>query len=299
MIKRTLHFSSPAYLRVQNRQLVIELIESQATHSVPIEDIGVVVFEHPQITISHMALSLLVENNAAVITCNNSYLPIGLMLPLEGNYLQSERFRYQLEASTPLKKQLWQQTVVSKIYNQAQLLKINRQLAEPMLKWSASVKSGDSENLEARAAAFYWQRVFPLQYNFCRDRNGEPPNNFLNYGYAILRACIARSLVAAGLLPTFGLHHHNRYNAYCLADDIMEPYRPFVDWIVSEMIETEVPSDSLETRHKRKLLELLQMDAFIGGKTRPLMIATQTTAFSLTKCYARENRKISYPSLQP
>lgn len=298
MLKRTLHFGSPAYLRAQNKQLVIELPDKKETHTVHIEDIGVVVLENPQITISHAALSLLLENNAAVITCNDTFHPNGLFLPLEGNYLQSERFRHQHGASLPLKKQLWQQTVMAKISNQALLLKTQGQNMEPMLRWAGLVKSGDTENLEARAAAYYWTRVFPLIPDFCRERSGEPPNNMLNYGYAILRACTARSLVAAGLLPTMGIHHHNRYNSYCLADDIMEPYRPFVDMLVAEMTEWENPPEFLEKKHKEQLLKLLQLDVGIEGKTSPLMLALQTTSTSLTHCFAGDSRKISYPTLK-
>ncbi len=298
MLKRTLHFGSPAYLRVQNKQLVVELPDKKETHTVHIEDIGVVVLENPQITISHSALSLLLENNAAVITCNNSYLPNGLFLPLEGNYLQSERFRHQQGASLPLKKQLWQQTVIAKINNQALLLSSQGQAIEPMLRWAGLVKSGDPENLEARAAAFYWTKVFPQIPAFCRDRSGVPPNNMLNYGYAILRACTARSLTAAGLLPTMGIHHHNRYNAYCLADDIMEPYRPFVDMLVAEMTERECPPEILEKKHKEQLLKLLQLDVYIEGKTSPLMLALQATSISLTRCFAGDSRKITYPALK-
>ncbi len=250
MIKRTLYFGNPAYLSMRNAQLVIHLPEvvnnndlpesfkKEAQTTIPIEDIGVMVLDHKQITITHGLMEALLANNAAVITCDSSRMPVGLLLPLSGNTLQSERFNAQLEASLPLRKQLWQQTIQCKIENQAHVLKTMRgEVVKNMLVWAGDVKSGDSDNLEARAAAYYWKNMFPATPNFTRGREGVPPNNLLNYGYAILRAIVARALVGSGLLPTFGIHHHNRYNAYCLADDIMEPYRPFVDKLVVEIVD--------------------------------------------------------------
>ena len=255
MIKRTLYFGNPAYLSVRNAQLVIERPsdgdlppDNTATtiKTIPIEDVGVVILDHRQITVTSSVLSTLLDNNVAVITCDDKSMPTGLLLPLHANTLQSERFQDQLEASLPLRKQLWQQTVEAKIRNQAAVLKITTgEDARNMLAWAGSVKSGDSENLEARAAAFYWRNVFPELEDFNRDRYGAAPNNLLNYGYAILRAVIARSLVGSGLLPTMGIHHHNRYNAYCLADDIMEPYRPYVDEIVIGIINEGIDYSTL------------------------------------------------------
>src|SRR5574344_2709718 len=235
MIKRTLCFSNPAYLSLKNAQMVIKLPEvekaevpdsfkQEAIRTIPIEDIGVVVLDHKQITITQGLLEMLLENNCAVITCDSSHLPVGLMLPLCGNTTQSERFRNQIEASLPLKKQLWQQTIIAKIENQAAVLAIQGVEIRNMQTWANDVKSGDSDNLEARAAVYYWKNLFADRPNFVRDREGDFPNALLNYGYAILRAIVARALVTSGLLPTLGIHHHNRYNAYCLADDIMEPY---------------------------------------------------------------------------
>ena len=245
MIKRTLCFSNPAYLSMRNDQLVIKLpqvekndslpdsFKESVTHTIPIEDIGVVVIDHKQITVTQGLLEALLANNCAIITCDKSHLPVGLMLPLSGNTIQNERFRHQLDASLPLKKQLWQQTVQQKIHNQAAVLQTCRNLpTSNMTKWEKDVRSGDPDNLEGRAAVFYWKNLFPEVDDFTREREGVAPNNMLNYGYAILRAVITRSLVSSGLLPTLGIHHHNRYNAYCLADDIMEPYRPYVDELV-------------------------------------------------------------------
>ncbi|MBR5433189.1 MAG: type II CRISPR-associated endonuclease Cas1 [Bacteroidales bacterium] len=309
MIKRTLYFGNPTYLSLQNEQLVIRLPEvekadvsasfkQQAIKTIPIEDIGIVLLDHKQITITQGLLEALLENNCAVITCDNSHLPVGLLLPLCGNYTQSERFRYQIEASLPLKKQLWQQTVVAKIQNQAAVLRAcrNAEIGN-MESWTEKVKSGDSDNIEARAAAYYWKNTFPKIDNFVRDREGVYPNNLLNYGYAILRAIVARALVASGMLPTLGIHHRNKYNAYCLADDIMEPYRPFVDKLVLQLYDSNETQSELTTELKRELLGIPVIEVTIQGKRSPLMVAVSTTTASLYKCYCGESRKIIYPSM--
>lgn len=308
MIKRTLCFTNPAYLSLKNSQLVIKLPEvetnsslpedfkSEATKTIPIEDIGVVVLDNKRITITQGVLEALLENNCAVITCNDSHLPIGMHLPLVGNTTQTERMRFQIEASLPLKKQLWQQTISAKIQNQAAVLKQMRGTeVRNMLKWASEVKSGDSENLEARAAVYYWQNAFPMIENFTRSREGVSPNNLLNYGYAILRAIVARALVSSGLLTTLGIHHRNKYNAYCLADDIMEPYRPYVDRLVMQLYDKYPNCEELTKELKAELLQIPVLDVVISGKKSPLMIAVSTTTSSLQKCYSGELRKIVYP----
>ena len=268
-------------------------------HSIPIEDIGVVVLENHQITITNALVESLLENNSAVITCDSSRMPNGLILPLSGNSVQSERFRAQLSSSLPLRKQLWQQTIQSKIHNQAAVLaKHSKCEIGNMLAWENKVKSGDTDNLEARAAVYYWRNVFTSIPLFIRGREEEPPNNLLNYGYAILRAVIARSLVSSGLLPTLGIHHHNRYNAYCLADDIMEPYRPYVDEIVIKIIKRGIDYQTISTDLKKELLKIPTIDVVIGGQRSPLMIAATTTTASLAKCFSGELRKIVYPEME-
>ena len=302
MIKRTLYFGNPAYLSLRNSQLVINLPEANGmddrtgNNTIPIEDIGIVLLDHKQITITQGLLEALLSNNAAVITCDSSRMPVGLLLPLSGNTTQSERFQAQIDASLPLRKQLWQQTVQAKIGNQAYVLNTCRNaVVKNMLAWVDEVKSGDSDNLEARAAAYYWANMFPAIPEFRRGREGTPPNNLLNYGYAILRAVVARSLVASGLLPTLGIHHHNRYNAYCLADDIMEPYRPFVDKLVVELTDTGEDIQELTKSLKAKLLSIPVLDVIINDQRSPLMKAVGITTASLAKCYLGEVRKIVYP----
>ena len=311
MVKRTLCFSNPAYLSLKNGQLVIKMPELEKNNTlpesfkkefvktIPIEDIGVLVIDNQQVTVTQGVLDALLENNSAVVSCNHNHLPTGLMLPLCGNTTQSERFRYQIDASQPLKKQLWQQTVQCKIRNQAAVLhQSTGTVVKNMLVWANDVKSGDSDNLEGRAAAYYWRNLFPQQPDFTRNPDGISPNNMLNYGYAILRAVIARSLVASGMLPTLGIHHHNRYNAYCLADDIMEPYRPYVDKLVIDLVGEIGFAEEIDTSIKMKLLQIPVTEVFIGGQRSPLMVAAQQTTASLFKCFSGELRKIAYPEIK-
>lgn len=310
MIKKTLCFSNPAYLSLRDAQLVIKLPEVEKAANLteefkkaneltrPIEDLGVVVLDHKQITITQGALEALLENNCAVITCDSNHMPVGLLLPLVGNTTQSERFRDQLDASLPLRKQLWQQTIQYKIRNQAAVLaQCSDAETKCMQVWANDVRSGDPDNLEARAAVYYWKSLFGHIPGFIRDREGVAPNNLLNYGYAILRAVVARSLVASGLLPTLGIHHHNRYNAYCLADDIMEPYRPYVDRLVVDIIEQYGIDVELSKDIKAELLSIPTLDVVIGGKRSPLMVGVSQTTASLYKCFSGELRKIAYPEI--
>lgn len=308
MIKKTLYFGNPAYLSLRKGQLVIkfpevesndslpETFKQQAEITKPIEDIGVIVLDNKRITLTSGLLEALLENSCAVITCNSQSMPVGLLLPLCGNTTQNERFRKQLDASLPLKKQLWQQTIKAKVYNQASVLSQYTEAETKCMRiWADNIKSGDSDNVEARAAAYYWKNLFPKIEGFIRDRNGVPPNNLLNYGYAILRAVVARSLVISGLLPTLGIYHHNRYNAYCLADDIMEPYRPYVDELVWSLVSTYGKTPELNKELKTKLLSIPTLEVRIEGKRSPLMVAVGQTTASLYKCFNGELRKIAYP----
>lgn len=298
MIKRTLYFGNRAYLSLKDNQLVVKK-NDEDPKTVPVEDVGYIVLDSPQVTLSCALLSFLMENNCAVICCDGRHLPSGLFLPLSGNSLQNERFRAQVEASLPLKKQLWQQTVQQKILNQASVLELfRRDSVKTMLGFAGSVRSGDADNREAVAAACYWKSLFPEIENFTRDRYGVPPNNAFNYGYAILRAVVARSLVSSGLLPTLGIHHANRYNAYCLADDIMEPYRPIVDKLIVEKLQDagEIPEE-LSKEFKVALLQIPVLDTRIDGKRSPLMNAVSQTTTSLCRCFLGETRKVLYPEV--
>lgn len=310
MIKRTLYFGNPAYLSLKQEQLVIRLPEveksnlpdeykKEAITTIPIEDIGVMILDHKQITMTQGLMEKLLTNNCAVITCDSNHMPHGLYLPLEGNTIQTERFKNQIEASLPLKKQLWQQTVQAKISNQASVLqKMTGSTTKNMQAWVNKVRSGDPDNYEARAAVYYWANLFSEIDGFTRHREGVPPNNLLNYGYAILRAIIARSLVGSGLLATLGIYHRNKYNAYCLADDIMEPYRPFVDKLVCEIIASAKDISVLDKDIKTQLLKIPVLDVIINNQRSPLMIASGQTTASLAQCFNGELRKIKYPSLE-
>jgi CRISP-associated protein Cas1 len=294
MVKRTLHFSNPAHLSFSNAQLVIDIKgEQKITKTIPIEDIGVVIIEHPQITLSISVLDALIKANVAVVSCDDHYMPSGMFLPLDGHNTQTERIRNQLNASEPLKKQLWQQTIKCKIENQAAVLEKLGIDGNRLKLLASKVLSGDSSNLEAQAAAYYWQQLYGS--DFVRSRKMESPNAQLNYGYAILRSLVARALSASGMYPSVGIHHRNKYNAFCLADDIMEPYRPFVDWQIINMFDGTELETGLTKDQKIKLLSLPQLDISIQQLTRPLFHAVSITTASLYKCFDGEIRKVSYP----
>lgn len=308
MIKKTLYFGNPAYLSLKDNQLLIKLPEvekcvgmpkyfkQECEKTFPIEDLGVIVLDNKQITLTQGLMEKLLENKTALIACDSSHMPVGLMLPLAGNKTQTEKFSTQIKASDPLKKNLWQQTVMQKITNQATALQRFRDCQINNLHyWAKNVKSGDSENHEARAAAYYWQNAFPTIEHFTRSSDGMPPNNLLNYGYAILRAIVARALVSSGLLPTLGIFHHNKYNAYCLADDIMEPYRPFVDALVFDIVDRYDNISILTKELKAELLSIPILDVKINKKKSPLMIAVSQTTASLVECFEGNLRKIKYP----
>ncbi|MCK4678394.1 MAG: type II CRISPR-associated endonuclease Cas1 [Bacteroidales bacterium] len=307
MIKRTLYFGNPAYLSLQNEQLVIKLPQLEKNESlpksfkednivtIPVEDIGIVLLDNRQITITQGLLAALTDNNTAILNCNTSHLPQGLMLPMYGHHAYTEKIKYQIDASLPLKKNLWQQTIAAKIKNQAALLESWGVEVQKMKYWAASVRSGDPNNYEARAAAYFWSA---FAVNFKRERFGEPPNNLLNYGYAVLRAVVARALVASGCIPALGIHHRNKYNPFCLADDIMEPYRPFVDNLVISIAEQHEDIEILTPDIKRELLTVPTIDIEIEKKISPLMVGIQRTTASLMKCFEGEQRKILYPELK-
>ena len=295
MLKKTLLIENKSSISSKNLQLIIKSETREGT--IPIEEIGFLVLDHPEIYISMPAMNLLIENNSAVIVCNKNHLPNGQFLNLNSHHIQQEIFKNQIEASLPLKKQLWQQTIIEKITNQGILLqKITGQ--KNTLDFLASkVLSGDSSNMEGVAASQYWKSFFETtDIAFKRERFGDYPNNFLNYGYAILRAATARALSGSGLLNTLGIHHKSKYNAFALADDIMEPFRPLVDEKVFEIIKQYEEQD-LNTKIKADLLQILTRTVYFEDEKSPLMVALQKTASSLQQCYTGERKKIKYPKL--
>jgi len=295
MLKRTLYIGNPAYLKLKDNQLqVIDPETKEIKGSAPVEDLAFLVLDNYQITMSHQLIVALQGNNVAIISCDAHHLPFGLMLPMSGHVEHSERLKVQMNVSEPLRKQLWKQTVEAKISQQMLLLKKLGKEYEPMTEYLNAVKSGDSTNMEGIAAQYYWKRMYE---NFSREREGEAPNNFLNYGYSIIRSIVARALVSSGLHPTIGLFHRNKYNPYCLADDIMEPYRPYVDELVYELMNLPSRPTELTTAIKAELLKLASCDVMMMQKLRPLMVAVSSTTSSLYKCYTGEQRVIRYPLL--
>src|SRR5690606_35978477 len=246
------------------------------------------------ITLSHQLVVALLGNNVAIVSCDAQHLPHGLMLPMSGHVEHSERLKHQLNVSETLRKQLWKQTVEAKISQQMLLLKKLKKNFEPMADYMNNVKSGDNTNMEGIAAQYYWKQLFE---NFSREREGDAPNDFLNFGYAILRSIVARAIVSSGLNPTIGIFHRNKYNPYCLADDLMEPYRPYVDELVVNLMMLPSRPEELTREVKFELLKIATCDVVMMQKLRPLMVAVSSTTSSLYKCYTSQQRVIRYPML--
>jgi CRISPR-associated protein Cas1 len=298
MIKRTLYFGNPAYLSVRNKQLCIKKTgDNPEEHTIPIEDIGVVIADHQQVTLTHSVVTMLQENNSVIVWCGSNHMPLSMSLPIYANDTYTEKLRYQVEASEPLKKQLWKQTIAAKIKNQAEVLRQLGYRYLPIQKMIPKINSGDPENYEGQAAAIYWNTLLRI-YEVTRGRDDGGPNVLFNYGYAILRAVIARNLVGSGCLPALGIHHSNKYNPYCLADDIMEPYRPIVDkYIMKYLSEIKEHDGILTKKDKAYLLQIPVLDVTIQGKDSPLMVGAQRTTASLVQCYQGKARKILYPDI--
>lgn len=294
MLYRSIYIGNPAYLKLKDNQMKIICPETKSEKgSVPVEDLGLLMLDHWQITISHQLIQHLMGNNVVVISCDEFHLPHGMMLPLYGNSTYSQRIKYQMEASEPLKKQLWKQTVECKITNQIAVLERLGNYAEPMYEYLKNVKSGDTTNMEGIAAQHYWKYL--ISPDFLRERFGNSPNQFFNFGYSVLRSIVARALVETGLLPALGIFHRNKYNPYCLADDMMEPYRPFVDFLVMKWLENNPKSEDLTKEAKAYLLQMATRDVRLDGQVRPLLVAVKHTVSSLYKCYLGEKRLILYP----
>lgn len=292
MIKQTLMFTSPVYLSLKDQQIVISFKDNKDTVTRSIEDVGFVVIENPQVSISVPLLNELADNNVSVVFCDKKQMPKTMLMTLEGNTTQQESYKFQIDASVPMKKNVWKQLVECKIKNQALLLNKVGKNGDVLKQYYMNVKSGDTDNREGAAAREYWGRIF--DDGFKRDREGLPPNNLLNYGYSILRAAVARALIGSGLYPAFGVFHRNRYNAFPLADDVMEPYRPFVDEIVYHLYYDGAVSE-LDNQSKGKLLRVLFSDVRMGKVTRPLENALTLTTASLLRMYKGETDKLSLP----
>lgn len=287
-------FTTPASLSMKNQQLVITRKETDEVVTRPIEDIGFVVVANQMVKMTVPLLNVLADNNVSVIFCDDKQMPKSMLMTLEGNTTLQESYRYQLDAHEPTKKRLWQQLVEAKVRNQAALLNKLGQDGDVLKPYYMNVKSGDSDNREGAAARIYWSMLFGKPFR--REREGEQPNGMLNYGYAILRAAVARALIGSGLYPAFGIFHRNRYNAFPLADDVMEPYRPFVDEMVYRLY-VDGAENELTTVAKSELLHVLFADVRMGKVTRPLEVALSMTTASLLKVYKGEESKLSLPAL--
>jgi CRISPR-associated protein Cas1 len=298
MLKRTLFFTSPCHLSIRLSQLFIQR-QDQEDRTIPLEDIAVLVLENPAITLTVACLQRLFEQVVVVVVCDAKHMPDALLLPSSANHVHAEVLRLQIEASLPLTKQLWRQTIQAKIRNQAELLeRLDRKGSSRLRQMGREVKSDDADNREGVAARVYWQNLFG-DPTFVREREGEAPNSLLNYGYAVLRAATARALVSSGLLCAIGIHHRNRYNPYGLADDIMEPYRPFVDQMVCDILRNGPAELQLTPEVKMKLLDVLACDTLLNGERSPLMVALSTTTASLVRCLRGEgNTELLYPCLR-
>ena len=292
MLKRAIYITNQVSLSVKNNQLVI-LPKDSTCSTIPIEDIGYVIIEHQQTMITIPAMNALSDNNVAVVFCGKNLMPRSMLLNLETSVIQGERYRHQIEATAPTKKQLWQQIIIAKIKNQSRLLAKLGKNGDRLMPLYKNVKSGDIDNREGIAAKIYWRELFG--HDFYREREGPPPNNLLNYGYAILRAAVARGLMGSGLFPAFGLFHHNRSNAFPLADDMMEPYRPYIDEIVYELYNNGI--DELNKEAKTRIVKALFCDTQFKNVLRPMDIGITYSCASLAKYFAGTCKKLNFPEI--
>jgi len=296
MIKRTIEIArEPAHLAVKLDQLLIQRHEAnlQTAASIPCEDIGLLLVDEPRTSYSHHALVKLLEFGAAVVICGRDHLPAGLLLPISGHTEVVHRLHDQMAVSKPLAKRLWQQIVVAKIRGQAANLPAGSSIQRKLLTLAGEVRSGDPSNVEAHASKLYWSAWLGEENPFKRDPDGDGLNGMLNYGYAVMRAAVARALVAAGLHPALGIHHANRSNPFCLADDLMEPLRPLVDARVRELRTWNL--QEIGPKSKPHLLSLLTVAARVGDQTGPLMVGLHRTVASLLRCYRGEEKRRLLP----
>lgn len=294
MIKRIVEISqSKSHLNIRHGQLVIGQ-NGQIMSSIPCEDIGVLLVDHQGVSYTHCVFTELLKCGAALVLCGGNHHPAGMLLPLDSNSVQTERFRQQVNAKEPVKKRLWKQIVQAKIKHQAKLLGKGNEYYKSLMTLRHRVKSGDTANIEAQASKKFWTAFFG-DANFRRDINGRSPNNLLNYGYMVMRAAVARALCSAGLLPALGIHHCNKYNAFCLADDVMEPFRGFVEAKVREICRGADYAGELDQQIKARLLEVLYDEVNIAGFKGPLMVGLHRTCASLVRCFAGEQKFIDLP----
>ena len=300
MVGRTILLSKPLKVALKDRQLCLTIYEDGEANMVqtPVEEVATVVIDHPQVVITTPAMVAMMQQNVNVVYCDDKHLPTGILKSTGNNHLINKRARMQLRASKPLQKSLWKYTVRCKIDNQGRLLSKYGRNREPLVRLGKKVRSGDPDNREGQAARYYWSHLFDDLQGFTRDRYGDYPNMMLNYGYSILRSAVARQLGAAGLINIVGIHHHNQYNAFCLADDIMEPYRPMVDELVFDSYLHGLGADGvIDLEVKKVLLSIENQKVKLLGKTTELGIALERTAYSLVDSYDKGEQRLTYPTL--
>lgn len=296
MIRKTVEFSTPGTrLSVAHRQLVVQRPDLPKA-TLPIEDLGVVIVDDARATYTQSVFLSLLEAGATVLVTGRDHLPAGMMLPLDAHHVQTERHRAQVETSAPVRKRVWQSIVRAKIIQQATVLSHFTGSHGGLAPMARRVRSGDPDNIEAQAAQRYWPRLFGKEFR--RDREAEGVNALLNYGYAVVRAAVARSVVATGLIPSLGVHHRHRNNPFCLADDLLEPYRPYVDWRVRQMAKEAVPSLA-ERDTRATLLSLLNETVHVAGRREPLLLALHTSAASLCRVLTTGDRTLALPEGLP
>jgi CRISPR-associated protein Cas1 len=291
MIKRTIDISEgPNFLSVENDQLVIARNRERVA-SVPCEDIGVLLIDNQATTYTHSALTRLLDRGAVIVFCGEKHLPTGILLPMENNELLTERLRIQIGASAPVRKRIWKQIVSYKIRAQAKNLGPDEPSRGQLMALAGEVKSGDRSNCEGQAGRYYWRAL--MGESFRRDPDGLPPNQLLNYGYTVFRAAVARALVAGGLNPAIGLHHSNRNNPFCLADDLVEVFRPRVDRAVVEI--AKIGGGFIDKEGKRAVLSLLVEQVTVSEQSGPMMVGLHRIVASLVRCLAGKQSELELP----
>jgi CRISPR-associated protein Cas1 len=294
MIKRIIDVSEAAYVRLKHQQLVIEK-QSEIVGQVPIEDLGVLILQHPAIVLTQQLIVACQKNKVVIVFCDEKHLPYSLILPIgEGHTLHNKILKQQMAISEPTRKRLWQKIVQHKIKEQEQTLVMLNKESTRLSFLTTQVKTGDSGNCEAIAAQAYWKLLFGKAFK--RDADLDGVNSLLNYGYAIIRAAVARSVCGAGLHPTIGLFHTNQYNALCLADDLMEPFRPWVDYVVYQMASTN-SEVTINQQSKQALLGLMSEAVLYKKKTMPFMVALHYLMADLKRCYSNGIKTLPYPLL--
>jgi CRISPR-associated protein Cas1 len=295
MIKRIVEVANPSYLHLKHKQLLIDQ-DHETVAQIPIEDIGALILEHSAISLTQPLIIECQKNNVAIIFCDEKHLPYSTILPIaEGNNLHNKILKQQINISEPTRKNLWKQIIAQKINNQANTLQQFNKPFTRLTKLASEVKSGDSANCEGLAAQYYWKALFGK--GFTRDQNADGINAVLNYGYSIIRAMIARSIVTAGLHPTIGLFHHNQYNALCLADDLMEPLRPWVDCIAYKLYQQD-KNIKISKEIKIPFLSLVSQNVKLNKKQMPMMVSMHYLMADLKRNFTKDTLKLTYPSLQ-